>query len=123
MLPAAGTRVTRRIPASIRPAGYRGAAGPHAKGHLLADTLGGPHDNPANFVTLFHGAGPRINNGAMATFEMQVRRVVSGTEPGVAAQNVIYRSVARGRGELPDSMDLLAIGERGWWRQIRLPNR
>lgn len=123
MLPAAGTRVTRRIPASIRPAGYQGAAGSHAKGHLLADTLGGPHDDPRNFVTLFHGTGPRINNGPMADFEMQVRRVVLGTEPGVAAQNVIYRSVARGRGALPDSMDLLAIGENGWWRQIRLPNR
>ncbi len=122
MLPAAGTRTTRRIPASIRPAGYQGAAGPHARGHLLADTLGGPHDNPANFVTLFHGAGPRINNGAMADFEMQVRRVVTGSEPGVAAQNVVYRSVARGSGPLPDSMDLLAIGERGWWRQVRLPN-
>ena len=122
MLPAAGTRTTRRIPASIRPAGYQGAAGSHAKGHLLADTLGGPHNDPANFVTLFHGAGPRINNGAMADFEMQVRRVVTGTEPGVAAQNVIYRSVARGRGPLPDSMDLLAIGENGWWRQVRLPN-
>jgi uncharacterized protein YukE len=122
MLPAAGTRTTRRIPGSIRPAGYQGAAGSHAKGHLLADTLGGPHDDPANFVTLFHGAGPRINNGPMADFEMQVRRVVQGTEPGVAAQNVIYRSVARGRGPLPDSMDLLAIGENGWWRQVRLPN-
>jgi hypothetical protein len=122
MLPAAGTRATRRIPASIRPAGYQGAAGSHAKGHLLADTLGGPHDDPRNFVTLFHGAGPRINNGAMADFEMQVRRVVQGTEPGVTAQNVIYRSVARGRGALPDSMDILAIGERGWWRQVRLPN-
>jgi uncharacterized protein YukE len=122
MLPAAATRTTRRIPASIRPAGYQGAAGSHAKGHLLADTLGGPHTEPRNFVTLFHGAGPRINNGPMAEFEMQVRRVVEGLEPGVPAQNVIYRSVARGRGQLPDSMDLLAIGENGWWRQVRLPN-
>jgi hypothetical protein len=121
-LPASGTRATRRIPASIRPAGYRGAAGPHAKGHLLADTLGGPHDDPANFVTLFHGAGPRINNGPMADVEMQVRRVVQGTEPGVPAQNVIYRTVARGSKELPDAVDILAIGAKGWVKQIRLPN-
>jgi uncharacterized protein YukE len=123
MLPAVASRSTRRIPASIRPAGYGGAAASHAKGHLLGDTLGGPHNIPENFVTLFHGAGPRINNGPMAQFEMQVRRVVEGTEAGVPAQNVIYRSVARGRGELPDAMDILAIGDRGWWRQVRLPNQ
>jgi hypothetical protein len=124
-LPAPGTRSQRPIPASIRPAGYGGRDSNHAKGHLLADTLGGPEDERGNFVTLYHRftrGDDRINETPMQQVEMRIRRVIEGREPGVPAQNVRYRVEAIGEGRLPDKMRIVAIGDRGYREVVTMPN-
>ncbi len=126
MFPDPGTRAGRPIPASLRPAGYQGVSGPHAKGHLLADTLGGSNDDPRNFVTLYHRfkkGDNHINDTPMREMEMRMRRVVEGKQDGVPAQNVRYKVEALGDDRLPHSIRITAIGDRGYREVATIPNQ
>ncbi|GIE78126.1 hypothetical protein Aph02nite_40760 [Actinoplanes philippinensis] len=122
-LPETGTRGERRIPGGVNPAGYDPTV--HARGHLRADTLGGSHSDPENFVTLFHRydpGDPHINETPMREIEMRVRRVIEGRQAGVPAQNVRYRVEALGDERLPHSVRITALGDRGYRETAVIPN-
>ena len=112
----------RRPPESVRVAGFDADEPRHAVGQLLPGDLGGSHEKAENLVTLVLPAGKHIGNGPKADFDDRVRRVVEGSEPGVPQQGVVYLASATGKREIPDSLDLFAIGDEGWTRQVRIPN-
>jgi len=110
------------VPADIVPAGYLGGAGPHAKSHVIADVLGGPLDDPANYATLYSRAFSRVNDGPMAKLEKRVKSVVSGNTPGIPQQNVRYRVDMTGADRLPNGVRIHLIGDRGYRESVYLPN-
>ncbi|HEY3505231.1 MAG TPA: DNA/RNA non-specific endonuclease [Actinocatenispora sp.] len=110
------------IPSDINPAGYLGGLGPHAKSHLLADTLGGPINDPKNYVTLYSKDFSHVNDGPMRSLEQRIRSVVEGRTNGVPQQNVRYRVEALGDEKLPDSVRIIAEGDRGYRESLVLPN-
>jgi len=110
------------VPDQIQPAGYLGAAGPHAKSHVIADVLGGPLYAPRNYVTLYSRAFSRTNDGPMARLEKRVRAVVDGKADGIPQQNVRYRVDMVGEDRLPDGVRIHLIGDRGYRETIYLPN-
>jgi|GEM_PF-6439537 len=110
------------IPDDIEPAGYLGADGPHAKSHLLADTLGGPVDDPRNYVTLYSKDFSRANDRPMAQLERRVRDVVAGNVRGIPQQNVRYRVEAVGTEQLPSAVRIIAQGDRGYTESVLIPN-
>lgn len=110
------------VPDEIQPAGYLGAAGPHAKSHVIADVLGGPLNDPRNYATLYSRAFSRVNDGPMARLEKRVKAVVDGKADGIPQQNVRYRVDMVGDGRLPDGVRIHLIGDRGYRETIFLPN-
>lgn len=110
------------VPDEIRPAGYLGAAGPHAKSHVIADVLGGPLADKRNYVTLYSRSFQRVNDGPMARLERRIKSVVDGKADGIPQQNVRYRVDMEGSGRLPDGVRIWLIGDRGYRESIYLPN-
>jgi uncharacterized protein YukE len=110
------------VPRSIRPAGYLGLRGPHAKSHVIADVLGGPLDDPANYATLYSRNFSRVNDGPMAQLERRAAEVIRGDVPGVPGQNVRYRVDMVGNDKLPDGVRIHLLGDRGYRETIYLPN-
>lgn len=110
------------VPEEIVPAGYRGAAGPHAKSHVIADVLGGPLEDERNYATLFSRNFQRANDGPMARLERRVKAVVDGRADGIPQQNVRYRVDMEGAGRLPDGVRIHLVGDRGYRESIYLPN-
>ena len=66
-----GTRATSRV----QPLGFGGRGLGHARGHLLARSLGGSGEDPRNLVTLFQNP---TNTPVMSSFEYEVLSAVRG---------------------------------------------
>ena len=111
-----------KVPDEIQPAGYLGARGPHAKSHVIADVLGGPLNDPANYATLYSRSFSRVNDGPMARLEKRIGQVIRGDVPGVPSQNVRYRVDMVGSEKLPDGVRIYLVGDRGYRETIYLPN-
>jgi hypothetical protein len=106
-------------PATIDPPGFRGGGGPdtpgHARGHLLANILGGAGDDPRNLVTIFQNR----TNRRMLDYELQVRKAV------MRGETVDYRVTPNYSGPnsaIPESITLEARGSDGFTLDITIRN-
>jgi hypothetical protein len=100
---------------TIRPPGFEGQAGNHARGHLLANVLGGSGDDARNLVTLFQR---NANHPNMSSFERQVRGAVEGGE------TVSFRAIPiyAGSNAVPTGISLTARGSNGFNLDVSVPN-
>ena len=107
-----GTRASR----SIIPAGFQGQAGGHARGHLIARSLGGSGTDPRNLTTLFQRGA---NSPVMRDFEAQVAAAVRG------GQTVRYEVVPiyRGTELVPRGVTLRAAGDGGFRLEVTVLNK
>ena len=88
-----------------------------AKGHLLANVLGGPPADPRNFVTLWQAP---TNSPLMSTRETRIRDALrSAREP-----YIFYRVTPeyQGNDAIPSAVDLQAIGPNGYDMACRITN-
>ncbi len=100
---------------AIRPPGFEGQPANHARGHLLANSLGGAGDDARNLVTLFQR---NANHPNMSSFERQVRGAVQSGE------TVSYRAVPiyTGTNPMPTGVTLSARGSGGFTLDVSIPN-
>jgi filamentous hemagglutinin len=100
---------------AIRPPGFEGQPANHARGHLLANSLGGSGDDARNLVTLFQR---NANHPNMSSFERQVRGAVQSGE------TVSYRAVPTytGTNPMPTGVTLSARGSGGFTLDVSIPN-
>lgn len=100
---------------TIRPPGFEGQPANHARGHLLANSLGGAGDDARNLVTLFQR---NANHPNMSSFERQVRSAVQGGEI------ISYRAVPiyTGTNPMPTGVALSARGSGGFTLDVSIPN-
>ncbi|CRM26605.1 hypothetical protein [Pseudomonas sp. 24 E 13] len=100
---------------AIRPPGFEGQPANHARGHLLANSLGGAGDDARNLVTLFQR---NANHPNMSSFERQVRSAVQSGE------TVSYRAVPiyTGTNPMPTGVTLSARGSGGLTLDVSIPN-
>ncbi|MDP9503787.1 DNA/RNA non-specific endonuclease, partial [Pseudomonas protegens] len=100
---------------AIRPPGFEGQPANHARGHLLANSLGGAGDDARNLVTLFQR---NANHPNMSSFERQVRGAVQSGE------TVSYRAVPiyTGTNPMPIGVTLSARGSGGFTLDVSIPN-
>jgi filamentous hemagglutinin len=100
---------------AIRPPGFEGQPANHARGHLLANSLGGAGDDARNLVTLFQR---NANHPNMSSFERQVRGAVQSGE------TVSYRAVPvyTGTNLMPTGVTLSARGSSGFTLDVSIPN-
>jgi hypothetical protein len=107
-----GTAASR----SIRPAGFGGQAAGHARGHLIARSLGGSGTDARNLTTLFQRGA---NSPVMRDFEAQVAGAVRG------GQTVRYEVVPiyRGAELVPRGVTLRAAGSGGFRLDVTVLNK
>ncbi|MGY4024928.1 DNA/RNA non-specific endonuclease [Aeromonas rivuli] len=100
---------------AIRPPGFEGQPANHARGHLLANSLGGAGDDARNLVTLFQR---NANHPNMSSFERQVRGAVQSGE------TVSYRAVPiyTGTNPMPTGVTLSARWSGGFTLDVSIPN-
>jgi hypothetical protein len=89
------------------PHGYGGREENHAMGHLLANQLGGPGQDPRNIALLYHDGA---NTPDMRNLEMAVARAVRDGETVTYEVRVLYD----GDGHLPTGIQLRAEGDGGF---------
>ena len=101
---------------SIRPAGFGGQAAGHARGHLIARSLGGSGTDARNLTTLFQRGA---NSPVMRDFEAQVANAVR------AGQTVRYEVVPIYRGSelVPRGVTLRAAGNGGFRLDVTVLNK
>jgi hypothetical protein len=101
---------------SIRPAGFGGQAAGHARGHLIARSLGGSGTDARNLTTLFQRGA---NSPVMRDFEAQVANAVR------AGQTVRYEVVPiyRGAELVPRGVTLRAAGNGGFRLDVTVLNK
>jgi hypothetical protein len=101
---------------SILPPGFAGQAANHARGHLIARSLGGSGRDPRNLVTLFNRGA---NSPVMRDFEAQVANAVR------AGQTVRYEVVPiyRGAELMPRAVTLRAAGSGGFRLDVTVLNK
>ena len=101
---------------SIRPAGFGGQAAGHARGHLIARSLGGSGTDARNLTTLFQRGA---NSPVMRDFEAQVANAVRG------GQTVRYEVVPiyRGAELVPRGVTLRAAGSGGFRLDVTVLNK
>ena len=101
---------------SIRPAGFGGQAAGHARGHLIARSLGGSGTDARNLTTLFQRGA---NSPVMRDFEAQVANAVRG------GQTVRYEVVPiyRGAELVPRGVTLRAAGNGGFRLDVTVLNK
>lgn len=102
--------------ASYTPVGFAGAAAGHARGHLLANQLGGLGNEPRNIVTLFQNP---VNTPIMSGHEGRVRKAVEGGEIVTYSVTPIYSASQA----IPIAVTLQATGNAGFSLSISIPNR
>jgi hypothetical protein len=90
--------------------------GNHARGHLLANRLGGSGDIPENLVTLVQDP---VNTPIMRGFESQVYDAVAKGE----TVNYTVTPVYDGANVMPRGVTLEAQGSGGFHLSVSLPNR
>jgi filamentous hemagglutinin len=100
---------------AIRPPGFEGQGANHARGHLLANSLGGAGDDARNLVTLFQR---NTNHPNMSSFERQVKAAIQGGE------TVSYRAIPiyTGSNPMPTGVTLTARGSGGFNLDVSIPN-
>ncbi|MGY4523816.1 hypothetical protein ACVWZT_000630 [Pseudomonas sp. TE21394] len=100
---------------AIRPPGFEGQGANHARGHLLANSLGGAGDDARNLVTLFQR---NTNHPNMSSFERQVKAAIQGGE------TVSYRAIPiyTGSNPIPTGVTLTARGSGGFNLDVSIPN-
>ncbi|MCG8419787.1 MAG: DUF4157 domain-containing protein [Proteobacteria bacterium] len=88
---------------SIRPPGFKGLAGGHARCHLLGDQLGGSGSEPRNLVAC-HQA---LNNTDMKSVENAVKKAV------LAGETILYKVIPiyKRKGKLPHKIRMIAKGD------------
>jgi filamentous hemagglutinin len=101
---------------NIRPAGFLGQGANHARGHLIARSLGGSGTDARNLTTLFHRGA---NTPVMRDFEAQVANAVR------AGQTVRYEVVPiyRGTELVPRAVTLRAAGSGGFRLDVTVLNK
>lgn len=87
----------------------------HARGHLLANSLGGAGNDAKNLVTLFQR---NTNHPNMSSFERQVRAAVQNGEI------VIYRAIPiyTDNNPMPTGITLTARGSSGFNLDVSIKN-
>ena len=91
----------------------------HARGHLIADQFGGPHDDPRNFILMWQEG---LNNSDYRNLERKIASIV------LSGQRVelFVRPDWVGFKQIPRSIFVLAITEEGMtvWNgsMLNLPN-
>ena len=100
---------------SIRPPGFAGQSSGHARGHLLAKQLGGSGTDERNLVTLFQNP---VNTPIMRGFENQIKKAIE------AGEIIKYRVTPDyiGNSLIPDSIHMVAIGDRGFQLDVTIKN-
>ncbi|MDR8013308.1 two-partner secretion domain-containing protein [Ectopseudomonas guguanensis] len=100
---------------AIRPPGFEGQGANHARGHLIANSLGGTGDDARNLVTLFQR---NTNHPNMSSFERQVKAAIQGGE------TVSYRAIPiyTGSNLMPTGVTLTARGSGGFNLDVSIPN-
>ncbi|QDD88201.1 DNA/RNA non-specific endonuclease [Pseudomonas oryzihabitans] len=100
---------------AIRPPGFEGQGANHARGHLLANSLGGAGDDARNLVTLFQR---NANHPNMSSFERQVKAAIQNGE------TVSYRAIPiyKGSDPIPTGVTLTARGSGGFNLDVSIPN-
>jgi hypothetical protein len=97
--------------ANTNPAGWQHLDGDRgfARGHLLGRQLGGNGRDRRNLVKMHNTA----NSVVMQSYETAVRRRLD------AGETIFYMSVPRyaGSNTMPDTIDLYAMGNRGYFQQ------
>lgn len=106
-----GTKASQRI----KPPGFAGGVNNHARGHLLANILGGSGSKARNLVTLFQR---NTNTPNMRNFERQVQNAVKNGE--VVNYNVI--PVYSGNNLVPTGVTLRARGSNGFSFDVSIEN-
>ncbi|EUA48927.1 DNA/RNA non-specific endonuclease family protein [Mycobacteroides abscessus 21] len=92
------------------PPGFGGQAAGHARGHLLANVLGGSGKLSENLVTLINNP---VNSPVMRGFEMSVAKAVEGGQIIDYAVTPLYR----GAEAMPEAVQIIAKGNGGLtWR-------
>ncbi|MFE3458270.1 DNRLRE domain-containing protein [Nocardiopsis aegyptia] len=86
----------------------------YARGHLLGSQLGGSGRDRRNLVRLHHMANSKV----MKSYEDTVRRRLDSGE------RIFYASVPRydGGNPVPDTVDLYAVGDRGFYAEWTVYN-
>ncbi|MGE6737114.1 RHS repeat-associated core domain-containing protein [Streptomyces sp. NPDC059900] len=108
--PPDGGKAVRRM----KPPGFGGEAAGHSRGHLIPKQLGGPGNEPRNFVT----QDAAVNNGPQSDFEDAVAAYVKGDPAnGVPGNEVIYVATPRysGSDPIPSRVDIDVYGDNGWY--------
>ncbi|MGW7076831.1 DUF6531 domain-containing protein [Streptomyces sp. NPDC054871] len=108
--PPDGGKAVRRM----KPPGFGGEAAGHSRGHLIPKQLGGPGNEPRNFVT----QDAVVNNGPQSDFEDAVAAYVKGDPAnGVPGNEVIYVATPRysGSDPIPSRVDVEVFGDNGWY--------
>jgi hypothetical protein len=100
----------------IRPPGFLGGAANHARGHLIARSLGGSGTDSRNLVTLFNRGA---NSPVMRDFEAQVASAVR------SGQTVKYEvtPIYRGTELVPRAVTLRAAGSGGFRLDVTVLNK
>jgi RHS repeat-associated protein len=103
-----------RVPSNLRPAGFLGRQGGHARGHLLGAQLGGTGKDARNVATMFTDA----NSPTMRGFENQVRAALE------AGETVRYQAIPiyNGADLVPRGITLQAVGSGGLQLNVTVLN-
>ncbi|MEU9805177.1 DNA/RNA non-specific endonuclease [Mycobacterium sp. NPDC050853] len=98
------------------PPGFGGQAAGHARGHLLANVLGGSGKLSENLVTLINNP---VNSPVMRGFEMSVAKAVEGGQIIDYAVTPLYR----GAEAMPEAVQIIAKGSEGFDLAVTILNR
>ncbi|MBF9520762.1 hypothetical protein BKG83_10605 [Mycobacteroides chelonae] len=98
------------------PPGFGGQAAGHARGHLLANVLGGSGKLSENLVTLINNP---VNSPVMRGFEMSVAKAVEGGQVVDYAVTPLYR----GAEAMPEAVQIIAKGNEGFDLAVTILNR
>lgn len=101
---------------NIRPPGFiNGNDANHARGHLLANILGGSGKDNKNLVTLYQQS---VNSPIMRDFEREVKNAVKDGE------TVNYRVIPiyTGNNPMPTGISMSAAGSNGFKLDVSIPN-
>ena len=101
---------------TIRPPGFKGGKFNHARGHLLANQLGGSGKDKRNLVTLYQNP---VNSPKMRDFENELAKTIKGGE----AINYIVVPKYKGNSEKPFAITLIAVGNKGLKKGVTILNK
>ena len=101
---------------SIRPPGFKGGKFNHARGHLLANQLGGSGKDNRNLVTIYQTP---VNTPIMRRYEKKIRTAV---EKGETVNYMVIPQYSGNAGK-PSSIKLIAKGNKGFNLDVTIRNK